>query len=610
MVAPTVMATVVGRTGSSQTTGPYNVTTASITPQPGETLVATAATESSSNPIGNVSDTSGQLTWTLRGSNTVASSCPTKLWTAVVPAGYTGGAVTVTVNITGNIVGGGVADVCVVRWGSVALPATPNVVTVVGSTTAMTSTINVAAGSGVSFLAADYNGVNGAAALVPAAATVLESYQYTTAGLMSVYDGGFVASTAGSYAFGVSAPAGQKPTLMAVELPVAATTVTDQPSGAEAGSPAGTAQAGTVRSDTPAGSEAGTPAETAIARPQGPVDQPTGAEQGAPAETTAAGAVRTDTATGAEQGAPSESPVANTATYDRPSGTEEGTPGETFAEGTVVHDAPSGAEPGQPGGVQVPLPPTLTLGELGPTELDLTLQAAPQVAEATLRFYGNLGPALRDGDAAQGYPLLRFCESGGRLLQNIEDLTRDAGAAPGWSTLFDITRAPTYALPWMGQTVGVTVDPTIHDGAQRDQIVRESGQNRGTVAALQQATRSFLQGATPTVDVIERDGNPWTVTVAIYASQLVGMSYAKLSESYPAYTDLTARYSTYQQYAVGFSELYQALAQVKPAGLLLNLYVRTGPSYASLSIADLTYIAAAAHYPTYAAEIGSQPVTS
>lgn len=395
-----------------------------------------------------------------------------------------------------------------------------------------------------------------------------------------------------------------------VTVPGVPVTVVDQASGAEAGSPAGSPAAGTVVADQPAGAESGVPVETVTARPQGPQDQPSGAETGSPASPPAGGTVLADQPAGAEAGSPTDRAVPNTATFDTASGAEEGAPGDTIRGDTVITDRPAGAEPGQPGGVQVPLPPTLTLGQVSPTELDVSLAYAPQVAEATLRFYGALGSAFTDGDAAHNYPLLRFLDAPGRLLQNIEDLTRDQGSAPGWSALFDLTRAPTYALPWLGQTVGVSVDPTVSDAAQRRQIVTESGQARGTVTALQQATLSFLQGPSPVVDVIERDGNPWTVTVAIYASQLVGMSYAKLSENYPTYTMLSAAYATYQQYAVGFSELYQALAQVKPAGLLLNLYVRTGPSYASLSGADLTYTAAAARYLTYAVEIGSQPVTS
>jgi hypothetical protein len=78
------------------------------------------------------------------------------------------------------------------------------------------------------------------------------------------------------------------------------------------------------------------------------------------------------------------------------------------------------------------------------------------------------------------------------------DLTNYFGA-PGWSQILDINRCPSYALPWLGQFVGVdltkTPDLTYEQSVQK--ILSRPGFERGTVASLQSALAAFINDSIP-----------------------------------------------------------------------------------------------------------------
>ena len=82
--------------------------------------------------------------------------------------------------------------------------------------------------------------------------------------------------------------------------------------------------------------------------------------------------------------------------------------------------------------------------------------------------------------------LLRWLAGMGEMVQAIDSLCMaqndDGTIAPGWSQVLDINRCPTAALPWLGQFVGVSVDPSQRDDQQRYAIEQEHGFARGTPA--------------------------------------------------------------------------------------------------------------------------------
>ncbi|MCD2193531.1 phage tail protein [Actinomycetospora endophytica] len=563
--------------------GTATATTASFTPAVGELLVVKVGTGSSlvsfSAPSG------GSLTYSLKASSGAVSGYGEgAIFVATVA---TSAAMTVSVTFNDTSVQASAGEVVVERYTGVATGGSP-ATNVVENTTAQSTLTTTASNSVLTYIDVDYNGTTGTPTYVNGGT---QTALYQNSSVLSCYSARMTTTASGSYSYGLSAPASQKSTLVAIEILSAATDVSHQSS--------------------PGGAEQGNPHET-LAVDYVHQSKPSGAEQGSPADTHSIGSVQHDTsAQGAEQsGTAGESPTtATTFAYDpSPEGAEQADFQQTDALDLVVREAPgtSGEITIDPDAVEEPLPPELPDA---PTEAAQGLVGAPQVSEAALRFYASLGQAFIEGDGDRGWPLLRFCESGGRLLQNIEDVTKGSAGAPGWSALFDLSRCPTYGLPWLGQMVGVVVDPTLTDTEQRQQIYDEAATGRGTPARLRQVALSFLRGPAPEVEVIERDGNAWTVTVTVYAAQLVGKSYAELAAEFPTYPQLNAAYATYEDYAVGYNELNAALQAAKPAGLILNLVVRTGASYAVLSRELPAYPQLDSAFTDYAHMIGAVPVS-
>jgi hypothetical protein len=197
------------------------------------------------------------------------------------------------------------------------------------------------------------------------------------------------------------------------------------------------------------------------------------------------------------------------------------------------------------------------------------------IATAATRFggdlYAELAPiAEQTDDAGKGYHLLAFCDALGRMFEQVNELVRDTDAGIGWSSIFDVDRAPPYALPWLGQLVGVTVDVTLPVESQRQQIRDEEGLARGTLAAIQAAPKPYLTG-NQTVIVIERDGSPYRTSVITYEDEtldedairarllakkpagivlnyqvLPGQTWQQLLENHPTWQDVLDDYATWQ----------------------------------------------------------------
>lgn len=131
------------------------------------------------------------------------------------------------------------------------------------------------------------------------------------------------------------------------------------------------------------------------------------------------------------------------------------------------------------------------------------------------------------------------------LFQIVEDWASDGNnGEPGYSILIDITRCPDYALPWLGQFVGIRVTTGLPADKQRQQIVGLGTWKRGTVAALKAAPLPFLTG-TQTVIVKERDTDPYHILVYTLTSETTSASsvLAALLAQKPAGIQMT--YITY-----------------------------------------------------------------
>lgn len=235
----------------------------------------------------------------------------------------------------------------------------------------------------------------------------------------------------------------------------------------------------------------------------------------------------------------------------------EATPGVSYTYTAVVSAAVLGS--------------TISSAASPPTAaVSLPAPAAQVGAADTGLLFQTLGWAADQDISGQLY---KWLDGIGELLQTIDNLCRDDPAGwPGWSVVLDLYRCPTYALPWLGQLVGVRVDPTQSDAAQRIAIQNEVSWTRGTPAALRTVAQQFLTGA-KTVNITERDTSPYHLGIQVFQSQIEGMTYGQLSATYAKYSDLTAAFSTYAAYAAANAALVNALNAALPAGLVLTVTI-------------------------------------
>lgn len=124
-----------------------------------------------------------------------------------------------------------------------------------------------------------------------------------------------------------------------------------------------------------------------------------------------------------------------------------------------------------------------------------TVEAPEQLAPESFaaRLYAMLEPWGRD-DEENEWALLVYCNALGTLFQTVENVVRDTPAGPGWSPLVDLGRCPDFALPWLAQFVGVRVPPGSTALEQRAMIAQRLGWERGTPAAIVNATAATLTG--------------------------------------------------------------------------------------------------------------------
>lgn len=197
-------------------------------------------------------------------------------------------------------------------------------------------------------------------------------------------------------------------------------------------------------------------------------------------------------------------------------------------------------------------------------------------------YQGELAPLAYDDPSHNG-SLRTLVDAVGGMFQQVATLAEDDGRLPGWSILLDVDRCPGYALPWLGQFVGVTVDATLDEAGQRDQIRNESGMARGTPAAMIAAAQRFLTG-NKTVYMIERD--------------------ASVCASEPAYglKMMTRTDETPDQAAV-----LAALTAAKPAGIILEYELIDGQTWQDVIDNYPTWADVIATYATWQDVIENTP---
>lgn len=138
-------------------------------------------------------------------------------------------------------------------------------------------------------------------------------------------------------------------------------------------------------------------------------------------------------------------------------------------------------------------------------------------------------------DEALNWPLLRYVLAHSAMFDAVDTIVRDAVGRVGWGLALDAVNAPAYALPWLGQFGGVTVDTSQVVATQRDQILTHSGFRRGTLAAMIAAGQATMTGG-KTLSVVERSGDAWTVAFTGTAAEIpsVPLTLAAIKTQKPA----------------------------------------------------------------------------
>lgn len=195
-----------------------NVTLGTVTPPAGATVIVKAGSGSTQLSIGAVTDSAGHA-WTQRGAVASTTAASAKLWTTTA----TGAAMAVTVAFTCGA--GPQLGVLAVEWYTGAsIAAAPSVGLVDGDVT-VPYTGTLAAhdpASLVSWVAVDYFAPAGTAGY-SAGGIVTEEYRNTPA--VNFWSGYQAApATPGTATYGMTAPTGQKTTLIGIELLPAGTT--------------------------------------------------------------------------------------------------------------------------------------------------------------------------------------------------------------------------------------------------------------------------------------------------------------------------------------------------------------------------------------------------
>src|SRR3954454_20425411 len=116
----------------------------------------------------------------------------------------------------------------------------------------------------------------------------------------------------------------------------------------------------------------------------------------------------------------------------------------------------------------------------------------------------------------------------GNMLKQVDDISKDGpNGEPGWSQIFDLARAKTEWLPWMGQLVGYAVParPTgqslaDYDAQERGRITTRSAWRRGTTSAIRDFVQDQLNEPKRVVIQERVGGNPFQIKVWVYLDDI------------------------------------------------------------------------------------------
>lgn len=174
-------------------------------------------------------------------------------------------------------------------------------------------------------------------------------------------------------------------------------------------------------------------------------------------------------------------------------------------------------------------------------------------------------------DAANSYALRSLVEACTKTFVDIDEIVRDSLTGDvGWSSIFDADRAPTEALAWLGQMVGMLVYPTDGIALTRWRVAHAvGGIRRGSLTTMIAVAQQLLTG-NKTVVVTERVGDAWHFAIRTRTAET------------PSSAAVLA-----------------ALTASKPAGLIMDYATFTGILFQESLANQATYTLSTAAKATY-----------
>lgn len=194
----------------------------------------------------------------------------------------------------------------------------------------------------------------------------------------------------------------------------------------------------------------------------------------------------------------------------------------------------------------------------------------PVVGEAAEELYAAMG-CFTVGDEDHAWHLLKFCDALATvMLERVHSLVAAVSGRPPWQIAMDPETAPDFALAWLAQFVGAELEAAMSDSEQRDAIEVPQGWRRGTPESMREIARRTLTG-TKSVNLIERDGDPYDLTVHVLSSEQTLMP----------------------------TETARLIRKGKPIGLVLTYSATGGETWTQFDTATSSWDDAAEKFPTW-----------
>jgi hypothetical protein len=196
-------------------------------------------------------------------------------------------------------------------------------------------------------------------------------------------------------------------------------------------------------------------------------------------------------------------------------------------------------------------------------------------------FYEGLQPIIDQyGDPDQH--LWVYLHALALMLKPIDDISKDGpDDEPGWSQLFDLERAKTEWLPWIGQWTGYPVQTRPDgmafadwDAQERERIITRSAHRRGTIQQLVDVVQEHLSGGQNVIIQERYNNQPYQLRVWVYSNEI----------------------------ATSEAAIMQAINKQKVAGLLLTfgrLDVSPFGSYTILNANSASYTIVKSKFTSY-----------